>query len=176
MGAVYDLNPVSKLTIGSIGPPGKRVFYLQGKSAGELVTLLIEKQHAVALAASMDDLLSELEARFPRPATRDAGIGGAELSPPLEPLFRVGQIGLGYDQSADLVVVIAYELTPDEDQDGSVVRFWGEREQMRALRNAALEAVEGGRAACPHCGELIDPEGHLCPRQNGHGNKPKFAV
>jgi uncharacterized repeat protein (TIGR03847 family) len=176
MGAVYDLNPVSHLTIGTIGPPGKRVFYLQGKSAGEQLTLVIEKQHAVALAASLDDLLAELDARFPRPAGRDLGTATEELGLPVDPLFRVGQIGLGYDQTADLVVLIAYELTPEEDEDASVVRFWGKREQMRRLRNTALEAVEGGRPTCPHCGELIDPEGHLCPRRNGHGNNPKFAL
>jgi uncharacterized repeat protein (TIGR03847 family) len=174
MGAVYDLNPVSQLTIGTIGPPGNRVFYLQGKSAGERVTLIIEKQHAVALAASLDELLAELDARFPRPARRE--VAASELDVPVEPLFRVGQIGLGYDQTADLVVVIAYELALDEDEDGSVVRFWGKREQMRALRNVALKAVEGGRPTCALCGELIDPEGHLCPRQNGHGNNPMFAV
>ena len=176
MGAVYDLNPVSQLTVGTIGPPGKRVFYLQGASGGERVTVIIEKQHAIALAASLDELMAELDARFPRPTGPDTGAGSGELRTPLDPLFRVGQIGLGYDQTADLVVVIAYELTLDEDEDGSVVRFWGKREQMRALRNGALEAVEGGRPTCPLCGELIDPEGHLCPRQNGHGNKPEFSV
>ena len=176
MGAVYDLNPVSKLTVGTIGSPGQRVFYLQGKSVGELVTLIIEKQHAVALAASLDELLAELDARFPRPVAHGTGRGGGELTLPVEPLFRVGQIGLGYDQTADLVVVIAYELTLEEDEDGSVVRFWGKREQMRALRNVALEAVEGGRPTCPHCGELVEPTGHLCPRRNGHGNDPKFTL
>ena len=176
MGAVYDLNPVAKLTIGAIGPPGQRVFYLQGQSGDELVSLIIEKQHAVALAASLDELLAELDARFPRPVARDTGTGGGELALPVEPLFRVGQIGLGYDQTADLVVIIAYETTLEEDEDGSVVRFWGKREQMRTLRNLALAAVEGGRPTCPICGELIEPTGHLCPRRNGHGNDPKFAL
>ena len=71
-------------------------------------------------------------------------------------------------ETCDLMIAL---LTP-----GSYVSDMCRSEQMRALRNGALEAVEGGRPTCPLCGELIDPEGHLCPRQNGHGNKPEFSV
>jgi len=28
--------------------------------------------------------------------------------------------------------------------------------------------VAAGRPPCPLCGNPLDPEGHVCPRQNGH--------
>jgi uncharacterized repeat protein (TIGR03847 family) len=83
-------------------------------------------------------------------------------------------MGLSYDEESDMVVVVAYQLSAEDDEDVPVVRFWGTRRQMRSLRNQALVAVEGGRPTCSMCGEIIDPEGHLCPRRNGHGNHPSF--
>ena len=172
---VYDLNPVSYIAIGTLGEPGQRVFYLQAGRGRQLVTLIIEKQHALALASSLDDLLAELAARFPRPPAATPTAPAMGLREPIEPLFRVGQMGMGYDQGSDRIVLIAYELAPEEGPAGSVVRFWATREQMKALRNQAIAALEGGRPECPLCGELIDPGGHLCPRRNGHGNHPRFV-
>ncbi len=89
---------------------------------------------------------------------------------PVEPLFRAGEIGLGYDSSRDLAVIIVRELLP-EDQDpesASVVRFWCSRPQLRALAHWGAEVVSRGRPICPQCGQPIDPEGHFCPKKNGH--------
>ena len=171
---IYDLKPVSHITVDTVGRPGERVFYLQASRSGQVVTLIIEKQHALALVSGLDDLLAELSSR---PTSEDAletpdldqGLQG-----PIEPLFRVGQMGLSYDEGADLVVLVAYQLTAEESEDVPVVRFWGTRQQMRRLRDQALAAVDGGRPTCSLCGEVIEPDGHLCPRQNGHGNHPSF--
>ncbi len=174
MGSVFDLNPVSHITVGTVGPPGQRIFYLQAAQGTRLVTLIIEKTQALALVSSLDDLLAEVEARFPRPSATSLARPDMRLREPIEPLFRVGQIGLGYDERADLVVVLAYELGPEGEEDLSVARLWATRDQIRTLRDEALVAVEGGRPNCPLCGELVDPQGHLCTRTNGHGNNPKF--
>ncbi|MBV9291748.1 MAG: DUF3090 family protein, partial [Frankiales bacterium] len=32
----------------------------------------------------------------------------------------------------------------------------------------ALRVVAAGRPPCPLCGNPLDPQGHVCPRQNGH--------
>lgn len=174
MARVYNLNPVTFITIDTVGKPGERVFYLQAGRGNQLITLIIEKQHALALVASIDELLAELDARFPKIIQMESGT--VQLQFPLDPKFRVGQMGLGYDESVDMVVLIAYQLTGnegldlDEDMDAAVARFWGTREQMRLLRDRALDAVNGGRPVCELCGETINPEGHICVRRNGHGN------
>jgi uncharacterized repeat protein (TIGR03847 family) len=92
------------------------------------------------------------------------------IHPPVDPLFRVGELGLGYDPEKDLVVLVTRELIP-EDQDpetASVVRYWCTRSQMRALCRWGLEVASRGRQTCPQCGEPMDPEGHFCPKRNGH--------
>ncbi len=174
MAQVFDVRSVSFITVGTIGIPGQRVFYLQAGSSARVVTLTIEKQHAVALASGLDDLLLDIAGRFPRPDAEAMQVDMA-LRQPVEPLFRVGQMGLAYDEETDRVVLIAYQFSPDDDADSASVRFWGTREQMRALRDQALVAIEGGRPTCEFCGELIEPDGHLCPRRNGHGNHPTFT-
>ncbi len=173
---ILDFKPVSHITIDTIGRPGNRVFYLQASRSEQVVTLIIEKQHAVALASGLDDLLSELG---DLPASEDEGANteiDLGLRQPVEPLFRVGQLGLSYDENSDLVVLVAYQLSAEDVEDVPVVRFWGTRQQMRSMRDQALVAVEGGRPTCTLCGEIIDPDGHLCPRRNGHGNHPSFEI
>ena len=38
-----DLNPVQHLTTDAIGPPGQRVFYIQGHQDTRTTTLIVEK-------------------------------------------------------------------------------------------------------------------------------------
>ena len=92
-----------------------------------------------------------------------------ELEHPLEPVFRAGEVNLGYDQASGHLVVIAYELLEEEDEsEPSVARFWASLAQMRAFSIHGQAVVAAGRPRCAMCGEPIEPEGHFCPRKNGH--------
>jgi uncharacterized repeat protein (TIGR03847 family) len=165
----YDLNPVMYITADAIGPPGQRVFYLQASEGDNTVTLVLEKEQVQALAISIEQMLEELEKQRPQSAGEMELISQYDmvLREPIEPAFRVGQIGLGYDEGADMLIVVAQELT-DEDEEMSVARFWATRAQMKALSEQGLRAVESGRPICPLCNRPIDPDGHFCPRRNGH--------
>jgi probable phosphomutase (TIGR03848 family)/uncharacterized repeat protein (TIGR03847 family) len=164
---LYDLNPVTQITVGAVGVPGKRTFYLQGRQGRTLVTLTAEKEQVAALSTGIDQLLDRL------------GWGGRavqvtaaemELSEPIEPLFRIGQLGLGYDAEQNLLVLVAYELPQEEEAATvNVVRFWASQEQMRALARHSAAIVAAGRPICVLCGRPIDPQGHFCPKRNGHG-------
>jgi uncharacterized repeat protein (TIGR03847 family) len=169
--SVFDLNPVDRITTDAIGEPGNRVFYLQARKGQREVTLVCEKEHVAALALAVEEVLLALadgnaeEVVDPDPVID----GGMELEFPLEPVFRVGEVNLGYDQVSQLLVVIAYELMEeDEEATPSVARFWATPAQMRAFSIHGQEVVAAGRPRCPMCGEPMDPEGHFCPRRNGH--------
>jgi uncharacterized repeat protein (TIGR03847 family) len=166
---IYDLNPVMHITADAIGPPGQRVFYLQAGQEDTLVTLVLEKEQVQALAISVEQMLEELEKRSPQSVGQIELISQYDLvlREPIEPLFRVGQMGLGYDEDNDLLIVVAQELT-DEDEEMSVARFWATRGQMKALSEHSLRVVEAGRPTCPLCERPIDSDGHFCPRRNGH--------
>jgi uncharacterized repeat protein (TIGR03847 family) len=174
-----DLNPCDRLTADAIGQPGKRVFYLQGWQGQRTVTLLIEKIQLQTLAVGIEQFMVEIQERLPHLAEAPADYveEHMHIHPPVDPLFRVGEIALGYEAETDLVVLIARELLGETSETGEaeeaaeeagVVRFWCTRAQARALASWGMAVSGRGRPTCPQCGEPINPEGHLCPKKNGH--------
>ena len=167
---IVELKPVAHITADAIGEPGSRVFYIQARKEAQVVTLQAEKEQIRALAIGVEELLEQIEAEHGRGRDDEETVSPYDLllKEPLEPIFRVGQMGLGYDQDEDLLVLIIQELVAEGSESGLVVRFWATRGQMRALSNHAQMVVKSGRPTCPLCGQPIDPTGHFCPSSNGH--------
>lgn len=167
-----DLNPVDSITMDAIGKPGQRVFYLQARQGDQVLTLLVEKVQIQTLAIGVEQFLGELVQRYPELSSASADYDEAKMhiQAPLDPLFRVGELGLAYDAERDLMILAARELAADAQtgEEGNVVRFWCTRSQLRALCRWGLEVSGRGRAICPLCGEPMEPEGHFCPKKNGH--------
>ena len=167
----FDLRPVDRITADAIGEPGRRVFYLQARQGNQLVTVICEKEHVADLAQMVDRvLLSRVGNDADAVVEPDPIIHrGMDLEYPLEPVFRAGQVNLGLDQASEDLVVIAYEgIGEGEDVPPSVARFWATPAQMRAFSIHGHQVVAAGRPICAMCGEPMDPEGHFCPRKNGH--------
>jgi len=167
-----DLRPVTHITTDAIGQPGKRVFYIQGWQDERTITLIVEKLQIQSLAVGVEQFLAEIATRYSDlpEASGEYSEEKMRIHPPVDPLFRTGEIGLGYDSDNDLVVLIARELLA-EDQDpneASVVRFWCTRSQLYAMGRWGLEVSGRGRPVCPYCGQPMDPSGHFCPKRNGH--------
>lgn len=169
MARQIELNPVTHLTVGTVGPPGKRTFYLQGSRGTQTVSLVIEKEQAALMADSFETLLEDLHKKFPQegreaqePVWKDM-----RLREPVNALFRVGNMGVGYNEGTNQVVLVAYELVAEEE-DPNVVSFWATRAQIRSLIQHTQEVVRAGRPICGNCGRPIDPDGHFCPNRNGH--------
>ena len=164
-----ELNPVSHLTIGTVGPPGQRVFYFQGGKGSDLISLIIEKQQASILASSVETILEKLDEESSKDEDRVSVWTDMRLREPVEPLFRVGNIGLGYNEENRRVAIVAYELV-DEEEEPNVVSFWASRDQVQALVKHAMDVVRAGRPICGNCGKPMDAGGHFCPNRNGHAH------
>jgi uncharacterized repeat protein (TIGR03847 family) len=168
-----DIDPCEHITADAIGQPGKRVFYLQAWEKGQLaVAVLIEKAQLHSLAIGIEQFLAQLANQNPNleEASAKYDEDKMRIHPPVDPHFRVGEIGLGYDQSRDLTVIIVRELlTEDQDpESAAVIRYWCNRSQLRALSRWGAEVVQRGRPICTQCGQPMEPEGHFCPKKNGH--------
>lgn len=200
MSRSFELPEADWATVGAVGEPGHRTFYLQIRQESQLLTLKLEKQHVAAIAQFLSEILDDL------PSTDSDELDGSEnLVEPVLAEWAVGTLQIAYDSTADRIVILAEELGADEDEDigepagdpdpdsmtlGHPSRL-GEPNQLGdditappdergAARlgitraSAALivrvgaELVSAGRPTCGLCGRPMDPEGHSCPRTNGH--------
>lgn len=172
MAEEIDIQPVTHITADAIGKPGERVFYIQAWQGQRTVTVIAEKIQIQSLAVGYEQFLAEIGQRFPElpEASADFSEAKMHINPPVDPLFRVGELGLGYDADHDQVVLVVRELLGEGQpaEDARVVRFWCTRSQIRAMCRWGIEVAARGRPICPQCGEPMEPEGHFCPKKNGH--------
>ncbi len=176
MSEPIELDPVTRITAAATGEPGQRTFFLQARDDDTVVSLLVEKQQVAMLSLHVDELLDRIGGA---PAADDPAVPDLsllDLEEPVTPAFRVGQIGLGYDEARDLVLLQCEEYVPAEEEedaepvvaDPGQVRLWATRAQAYALARRGEQEVAAGRPTCRMCSEPISPEGHFCPRSNGH--------
>jgi uncharacterized repeat protein (TIGR03847 family) len=147
-GFEIELKPVDFLTVGTVGPRGKRVFYIQGSKGDELVTLIVEKMQVSALAEAIVELLADIGEDHLEAESNSAETWDMELRDPIIPRFRVSQIGLGYNEETSLIVLVTQELVSgaqEETETAGVVRFWGTQDLMRLLAKHAESIVSRGR-------------------------------
>jgi len=160
------LSHVDFITVGAIGPPGERIFYLQAAQGDLVVSLLIEKEQAAALSLGIQQLLDRLGGvPEEEPIPTDL-----ELRQPVRPLFRVASLGLGYDPEVDALVIVARASVAGEGEgrEAPEIHFWATRAQMFALAERSADVVRAGRPRCPLCQEPLQPgERHVCTRGNG---------
>ena len=169
-----DLDPVDKLTTGTVGEPGQRTFFIQATQGERVVTIVVEKEQVELLGTSILEILASVGRETGEGPKEDA----LELEVPLEPLWRAGRLSIGYAEDRDLMLLELEELveTPEEGESEETneapeparVRLWATREQMFALARHGAAVAARGRPKCRFCGNPMDPEGHLCPAMNGH--------
>ena len=168
----YELNEPDRVTVGTVGDVGERVFLLQVRQGMQLVTMKVEKSQIATLCRVLGRLLRGLE----RPEELPVG-SSLELEAFMLPDLVVRALRVGYDADDDRVVLLCDEIDrgeeldePDEDDEaeGSSVRMAMTRDQAMALAIRGTELVEAGRPICPRCGYPLDPRGHVCPRMNGN--------
>lgn len=175
----WELDPVDRITTDAVGEPGDRTFFLQVRSGERVFTLVVEKQQVQLLGRSIVEILATVG--------RETGEGPGEdalaLEAPIEPLWRVGRLSIGYAEDRDRMVLELEEMIPaaeddgddDEDEEGAEptrtpdrIRAWATREQMFALARHGAMVASRGRPLCDYCGNPIQGP-HKCPAMNGHG-------
>ena len=178
MSESFDLEAPDHFTAGAVGAPGQRVFYVQARQAGRVITLKAEKEQVGGLAEYLQGLLAK------SPVASEEMPPDLGLLEPLNPVWAIGAVGVGYDERGDRVLVVANELVEREDDEdeeeghaeagggdkpeGATARFRVTRAQAARFVERARALMKASRPTCQVCGGPIDPGGHLCPRRNGH--------
>jgi uncharacterized repeat protein (TIGR03847 family) len=157
------------------GQPGGRTFFLQSKAGEASRSYLIEKQQVQVLAEKVKELLMLVDSSDPISSAVPGRDPAYKLDAPIEPEWRVGTIGLTYDEPSDEVLISMQPVDENADPEAEVpevedfaLRITLRRDQARSFALHALAIVGEGRPICQLCGLPMDPEGHKCPASNGH--------
>jgi len=183
-GQLFEFDPPDRFVAGTVGQPGERTFYLQASGDGRLVSVALEKVQVQALAEKLDELLDEVRRRQGEesvvpPATSRENEDVAPLDTPIDEEFRVGTLALAWDGDSASVLIEAQSALPEGEEEapeatesteftGDMLRVRLTPAAARAFARRAQRVVAAGRPPCPLCGNPLDPQGHICPRQNGH--------
>mgnify|MGYP006289125037 FL=1 len=175
---IHEFNRPHRFVVGTIGMPGEREFFVQAVQEARVVTVALEKGQARVLAEGLDRLLDELHRNgVSVPMFEPGDLDLEPLSTPIEPEFHAQAMGLGWNESRDLLTLELHAPTesdevPDVDADDTngpdCLRVRLDLQQARAFITRTLRIVAAGRQPCPFCQLPLDPRGHICPRANGY--------
>jgi uncharacterized repeat protein (TIGR03847 family) len=188
---VFLYDPPDRFVAGTVGLPGRRTFFLQASSGGRITSVALEKAQVEALAERIEELLDEVVRRTGGsahvPAVAPTEVDDTEpLQMPVEEEFRVGTMALAWDGDGQRMLVEAQALVEleaeseedlaeaeerllqDDENGPPMLRVRISGAQARAFAKRAMQVVNAGRPPCPLCSLPLDPEGHVCPRQNGY--------
>ena len=163
----FEFDRVELLTAGARGVPGRRTFFLLAGRENDVIRVWIEKGQLEALGEAIDQLIDQLPARA-RPGSVDPAQEASE-EPDLRPTeFRARSLALGYDRDRRLATLLINEHLDDNEVDAPAAQAWVTLAQLKALSQRIATVCASGRQPCPLCGLPLDPDGHVCPRTNGH--------
>ncbi|PKB83095.1 MAG: hypothetical protein BZY88_03245 [SAR202 cluster bacterium Io17-Chloro-G9] len=167
------MGSLSRVEAETFGEPGQRTFRLNLDAGEAHCTVWLEKEQLFQLGVYLQDAVEaiseEEKGRESQPQEQEWSGGGEEVD------FKAGQMLITHDKPANSFYLLAYERenpeaepSETETQDPVSVSFSISPTQAQALSEDALRICAAGRPNCFLCGEPINPEGHVCPRSNGH--------
>ena len=163
----YQLGSLSFIEPKTFGQPGQRTFNLIFESGDARCTVWLEKEQLFQLGIYLQEVVQSLseENKGREGRRRESRASGQGVS--LD--FKAGQVLLSHDQESNSFRLLAYEIEEQEgDKEPESVGFWIDVPQAETLSQEALRICAAGRPRCILCGQPINPDGHNCPRANGH--------
>ena len=161
-----EFGPVQHLSAEAVGQPGQRRFRLRAISQGGAYAFVwMEKEQLSAIGEAIETTLEHAEV-----VLAPSGPGEPEPVFPLQANLdldvRAGRLSLGLNEETRRIVIVAAEGASEAEGEAISLEF--DFDTARRLRLQIIEVVAAGRPPCPFCGAPLDPEGHVCPRSNGH--------
>jgi uncharacterized repeat protein (TIGR03847 family) len=173
-------DPVERFVAGTVGQPGERTFIIQARHGARLISVSCEKSQVQALADRLTYMLREIKQSDPTIAIVRLARDDSPLETPIEEEFRVGIIGLAFDDSRQMIQIDLQAVSENDQEEPDFIDvddLSGDQDILRVVispsvadqfSKRALSVVSAGRQPCPFCGGPIDLRGHLCPRANGY--------
>jgi uncharacterized repeat protein (TIGR03847 family) len=169
---------LTRFTVGTVGEPGDRTFFLQFRSGTTLISTSLEKSQVAAMSERIQYMLKEIRLVHPLSPRPQLKRDSLPLEVPVLDEFRVGAIAIFYNEELGQIQIDLRELNlNDDDEDDEdaieidgveVLRVFISANQALTFHDRAELIIAAGRQPCPFCGIPINPQGHLCARANGY--------
>ncbi len=163
---MWDFGRAELLEPEAIGEPGQRVFRLRVMSSGEAASLWLEKEQLAALTLAMRQLLEQADEEEVADEPEPAATAPAFPEQP-EIDFKLGRLGIGYDERRRMVTIFAYAMELEDDAPPTFA-CQVSLDQCATFAENAEATINAGRPICVLCGTAIEAGGHKCLRRNGH--------
>jgi uncharacterized repeat protein (TIGR03847 family) len=160
---VNDYGRAQAIDAEAVGQPGRRRFRVLVQSSGGTASVWMEKQQLAGIGEWFEEEVQRLDREQPADA---AGEEPGPIAAIYDLEFTAGQIALGYIEPEGLFALQCFDLAAGGTRP--TFRCLVSRGQARALSAKIATVVAAGRPICPLCAMPMEPEGHHCPRSNGH--------
>ena len=163
----YSLGSISHIEPRTFGEPGQRTFNLVIEAGNANCTVWLEKEQLFQLGIYLQEVVSamSLEDKQRHGVSSEPEWSGEGISID----FKAGQIMLSHDPDSNSFRLVAYEREEEgASEEPASVGFSISIAQAETIAEAALRICSAGRPLCFLCGQPINPDGHACPRSNGH--------
>ena len=168
---VIEFNEPQRFTVGTVGVPGERTFFIQAEDGPRLISVSLEKSQVQALADRLVFMLREIKQVIPNFLIKDLPKDEKSLSTPIEEEFRVGLIGIAFDQSTELIQIDLQAVSEEDQEDTQFVDvddLSSDRDILRISITPSEASRFSKRASAVVGAGPLDSRGHLCPRANGY--------
>ncbi len=173
---IRSFDSLDRFTVGTVGIPGERTFYIQLRSSNTVLSFSLEKSQVAVLAERLREMVKEIKASNPLLSHISREKDSLPLDTPIEDEFRVGSMAIFYDSQSEKIQLDLRELNQNSDEeddlldndDVEVVRLFITVAQALTFSARSELILSAGRAQCPFCGFPINPSGHICARANGY--------
>jgi len=156
----------------AVGEPGQRTFRVRVATGVGAACLWMEKEQLQALGMALDQLLAQLRTnKVGRATPPGVASESGDFPSAFSHEFRVGRLGLGYDDEHDQLVLLVHDQEADPEGPPTLqVRV--SRSKASTLSAEITTTVAAGRPRCPLCGAPLGGGPHACPGSNGRSPHP----
>ncbi len=106
-----------RFTVGTVGEPGERTFFIQARDRTRLISVSLEKAQVQALSERLHYMVREVKQSDPTVVIVKMQRDDAPLDTPIEEEFRVGVIGLAFDADRQLIQIDLQAVSENEGED-----------------------------------------------------------
>ena len=160
----HDYGRALSVDAEAIGQPGQRRFRLLVGSDSQSASIWMEKDQLASMGAWLEETGARLDKERP---SSDPDVEPLPFAEPFALDFRASQLGLGFIDEEELFAIQAFDGAGAR-AGSAFFRCFLSRGQCRVLSRKISAVIAGGRPICPLCESPIDPQGHVCPKANGH--------